>query len=146
MATRAQKQTVWALWLQNFAETLEPQLVEIKQQGQSKLWHSESLARGKLLHAMLHWENRRAAMLPDTGSKPTWEMVSRPNRWAPSIMQYTPVTPRINQHRPLGRMTSPPHTHKKKEPKTNTQQRDRIAESTLEKGEEARSWSCINFQ
>jgi hypothetical protein len=61
MATRMQKQTVWAPWIKNLAETLEPHLVEIKQQGESKLRHAEPLSHRKLHHAMLHWENRRAA-------------------------------------------------------------------------------------
>jgi hypothetical protein len=53
------------------SETLEPHLAEIKQQGESKLQHPESLACGKLLHTTLHRENRRAATPPDTGYKPT---------------------------------------------------------------------------
>jgi hypothetical protein len=39
---------------------LEPHLLEIKQQEESKLRHTEPLAYGRILHAMLHWENRRA--------------------------------------------------------------------------------------
>jgi hypothetical protein len=78
MATRVQKQTAGAQWLQNLAETLEPHLAKIKQQGESKLRHLEPLAHGKLLYSTLHWENRRAATLPDTGSKPAWETLGRP--------------------------------------------------------------------
>jgi hypothetical protein len=58
-----------------------------------------------------------------------------------------PATPGINQHSPMGRLTLPP-TKKQtkswaiyKELKTNTQERDRVAESPLEKRGEARSWS-----
>jgi hypothetical protein len=63
-------------------------------------------------------------------------------------MQYSPSTPRTNQHSPLGRLT--PLQKKKtwtinKEPKTNTHQRDRVGETTLEKGGRARSWSPTNF-
>jgi hypothetical protein len=69
MATKAQKQTVWATWLQNLAETLESHLVEIKHQGESKLQHPEPLALGKL-HTTLHWENRKSAGPLDAGPKP----------------------------------------------------------------------------
>jgi hypothetical protein len=41
---------------------------------------------------MLHWENRRAAAPPDTGSKPAWETSGRPTgfrgkwrKWIPSF-------------------------------------------------------------
>jgi hypothetical protein len=61
MVTRVQKQTEWALWIKNLAETLQPHLLEINHQGKSRLWHPEPLARRKLLQAMLHWENRWAA-------------------------------------------------------------------------------------
>jgi hypothetical protein len=58
---------------------LEPHLAEIKQKGESKLQHPEPLAHGKLLHATLHRENRRAATPPDAGSKSAWETFGRPN-------------------------------------------------------------------
>jgi hypothetical protein len=61
MVTRVQKQTAWAPWLQNLAETLEPHLAEIKHQGESKLRHPEPLAYTKLLHAMLHWEKQEGS-------------------------------------------------------------------------------------
>jgi hypothetical protein len=61
MATRVQKQTAWVPWIKNLAETLEPHLMEIKHKGESKLQHPEPLDNRKLLHAMLHWVNRRAA-------------------------------------------------------------------------------------
>jgi hypothetical protein len=57
---------------------LEPHLVEVKHQGESKLQHPESLACGKLLHTMLHWENRKAIAPLDAGSKSAWETFSRP--------------------------------------------------------------------
>jgi hypothetical protein len=36
------------------SEMLEICLVEMKHQGELKLWHPESLAHGSLLHAMIH--------------------------------------------------------------------------------------------
>jgi hypothetical protein len=73
-----------------------------------------------------------------------WD-IQQINRWAPSITQFFPSHPRINQHRPLGRLTqSPLHTHKNltinKELKTNTQQRDGVAGSAPEKGSRARNY------
>jgi hypothetical protein len=118
MAARAQKQTVWALWLQNLTETLEPHMVEIKQQGESKLRHPEPLACGKHLHAMLHWENRRAAVMPDTGSKLAWETFSRPTGEHQASCGIPPATPGINQHSPLGRLTP---QQKKTEQKTRNE-------------------------
>jgi hypothetical protein len=102
MATRVQKQTAWALWLQNIAETLEPHLAEIKHQGESKLQHPELLAHGKFLHATLHWENRWAAAVATTGSKPACEAFSQASQGIP------PTNPRINQHSPGHTDTSPP--------------------------------------
>jgi hypothetical protein len=84
MVTRVQKQTAWALWLQNLTEMLEPHLVEIKHQWESKLWHPDSLALGKLFHAMLHWENLWATTA--AGSKPACQTFGRPNRWVPCVM------------------------------------------------------------
>jgi hypothetical protein len=144
MATRVQKQTAWTLWNKNLAETLEPYLAEIKQQGESKLQHPEPLARRKLLHPMLHWEKRRAAVPPDAGSKPAWETFGRPTDEHQAPCSISPATPRINQHRPLGRLTPPA---KKKnwiinnELKTTHSRVGGIAQSALEKGGEARSWS-----
>jgi hypothetical protein len=40
---------------------LESHLAEIKQQEESKLRHPEPITHGKLLHVMLHQENRRAS-------------------------------------------------------------------------------------
>jgi hypothetical protein len=130
---------------------LEPHLVEIKQQGKWKLWHPKPLAHGKLLHAMLHWENRRAATLPDTGSKPAWETFSRPTGETQMSHSIPPATPTRNQHSSLGRLTTPPPTKQQqqqqktwtinKELKTNTQQRGRNSERAPKKGGEARSWS-----
>jgi hypothetical protein len=56
---------------------LEPHLVEIKQQEESKLPHPELLACGKLLYTTLYRENRRVATPADAGSKPAWEIFSR---------------------------------------------------------------------
>jgi hypothetical protein len=78
MATRAKKQTAWALRLQNLPEMLEPHLAEIKLQRESKLGHPEPVAHGNLLHDTLHWEKRRTAVSPDTSSKPAWETFARP--------------------------------------------------------------------
>jgi hypothetical protein len=103
MATRVQKQKLWAPRLQKLTEILEPHVAEIKQQGESKLWHPEPLARGKLLHTMLHWENWRAA-----GSKPAWKTFSRPIDEHQESHGIPPATPRINQHSPLGRLTPCP--------------------------------------
>jgi hypothetical protein len=44
-------------------------LSEKKQKEETKLWNPEAPAHTKLLHALLHWENRTRA-LPDAGSKP----------------------------------------------------------------------------
>jgi hypothetical protein len=60
MATVVQKQIVWAPWIKNLAESLEPHLAEIKHLGESKLWHPELLDSRKLLHATLHWKTRRS--------------------------------------------------------------------------------------
>jgi hypothetical protein len=146
MATRVQKQTVWALWIKNLAEMLEPHL-EIKHQGESKLWHPEPLAYRKLLHAMLHWENRRAANrhLLQTCLGDIWQ----PNMWVPSVTRYPPACG-INQHSPLDRLTPPCKKKKKrtinKELKTSTQQRGQEAESTPEKERGQGADICINFQ
>jgi hypothetical protein len=50
---------------------LEPHLVEIKHQEESKPQHPEPQAHKKLLHTPLYTEkNRRAPMPPDAHSKP----------------------------------------------------------------------------
>jgi hypothetical protein len=111
MVTGSQTQTEWAPWISDLGETLEPYLVEVKHQGELKLWHSEPLACGSLLHAMTHWENRWVATSmqpPATSSKCAWETFGRPNRWAPSIMGYPLATPGINQHNLPGQNDSPP--------------------------------------
>jgi hypothetical protein len=84
-ATRVQTQTVWAPWLQNLADMLEPHLAEIKQQGESKLRHSALLTPGKLLHTMLHWENRRASTATRQQFQTCLGDICQINRWAPSI-------------------------------------------------------------
>jgi hypothetical protein len=68
MVTRVPEQTALALWVQNLSETLKPQLAEIKHKGELKFWHPEPILHGKLLHATLHWENRR----PETTN--TWQL------------------------------------------------------------------------
>jgi hypothetical protein len=103
MATVTQMQTAWALWIRDLAETLETHLVEVKHKGELKLGHPEPLAHGRLLHA----EPLAAS------SKCPWETFSRPNRWAPSIMQYPSATPGINQHNPLDSLTCNPQKKKK---------------------------------
>jgi hypothetical protein len=60
METGTQTKTAWALWIRDLAEMLEPLLAEVEHQGELKLWHSEPLAHGRLLHVMIHWENRWA--------------------------------------------------------------------------------------
>jgi hypothetical protein len=100
MVTGAQMQTVWTPWIRDLAETLEPCLLEVKCQGELRLWHPEPLACGSLLHATIHWENRWATtlMLPQAmGSKRAWETFGSPNRWVSSITQYPSATPGINQ-------------------------------------------------
>jgi hypothetical protein len=53
MATGTQMQTVLAPCIRDLAETLKSHLVEVKCQGELKLWHPEPLACGRLLHAMI---------------------------------------------------------------------------------------------
>jgi hypothetical protein len=108
MVTRAQKQTAWAPGLQNLTENLEPHLAEIKHQGESKFQHPKPLAFGNILQATLHWENRRAASPPDSGSKPAWEIPCKPTDEHKASRSIPPATPTINQHSPQGRLT--PHT------------------------------------
>jgi hypothetical protein len=64
MVTGAQKQPAWAPWIKNLAEMLEPYLAQIKHKGESKVLHPEPLACRKLLHAMLHCENRWVVITP----------------------------------------------------------------------------------
>jgi hypothetical protein len=112
MVTGTQTQTAWAQWIRDFAEMLEPCLVEVKHQGELKLWHHEPVARGRLLHTIIHWENRQSAtptLLPlqAASSKLAWETFSRPNKRAPSVTQYPSATPGINQHNPPGQTDLP---------------------------------------
>jgi hypothetical protein len=118
MATGTQTQTAWALWLRDPAEMLEPQLAEVKHQGELKLWHPETLACGRLLLAKIHWENKwvdtpMPPLPPAAGSKHAWETFSRPNRWEPSITQYPSATTGINQHNPPGQTDLPLQKKKK---------------------------------
>jgi hypothetical protein len=103
MVTREQKQTVWARWIKKLAETLKPHLAEIKHQGESKLQHPEPLDHRKLLYAMLHWEIRRAATALLRGRHSADQ--TGEHQASCGIL---PATPRINQHSPLGRLTSFP--------------------------------------
>jgi hypothetical protein len=89
-------------------------------------------------------------LLPDAGSKPSWDMFGRPNRWVPRVMWYSPSHPGINQHSPLGRLTPLQKKKKKKknwtinnELKTSTQQKGQESESAPEKEGETRSWSPL---
>jgi hypothetical protein len=96
----------------------------------------------KAPHAMLHWENRKAAAPSDTYSKPAWEKLGRPTGEHQASHGFPPATPGINQHIPLSRL--PPNKKTwtiNKELETKTQQRGRVAESAPEKGGGARSWS-----
>jgi hypothetical protein len=122
MVTRVQKQTVWAPEIKNIAEMLDPHLAEIKHQEESKLWHSEPLAHGKLLHAKLHWENRMAPELPDASSKPTWETFGRPIGEHQASCSVPPATPGINQHSPLGRLTPMPRKQQQQQQQQNPEQ------------------------
>jgi hypothetical protein len=112
MVTGTQMQTAWAPWVRDLAETLEPHLVEVKNQGELKLCHSEPLARGRLLNAMIHWENRWATWLA-ASSEHASENFSSPNRWEPSNTQYPSVTPGMNHHNLPGQ-TDQSHTKKEK--------------------------------
>jgi hypothetical protein len=108
MVTREQKQTVWAPYIKNLAEMLEPHLPGKKLQEESKPWHPEPPAHIKLLHIMLHWENKRAATATRCqqqiclGDIQQTKQVSAKPHASGSI---PPATPGINQHNPLGRLT-----------------------------------------
>jgi hypothetical protein len=71
MVTGTQTQTAWTLWIRDLVEMLETHLAEVKHQGELKLWHAEPQARGRLLHATIHWKSRhhphRPARVPLTG-------------------------------------------------------------------------------
>jgi hypothetical protein len=98
---------------------LEPHLVEIKHQGESKLWNPEPIACRKILHITLHWENRCTAATTTIAtaapsSKPAWNTFGRLNRWAQRVTQNFPSHP---QDKPtyLTRQTdTPPGKRKKK--------------------------------
>jgi hypothetical protein len=57
MATGTQRQTVWAPWIRDLAETLEKHLAEVKHQGELKPWHPEPLVCGRLLPPTIYWKN-----------------------------------------------------------------------------------------
>jgi hypothetical protein len=88
-----QKQTAWAQWVQNLPEMLEPHLVEIKQQGESKLGHPEPLAHGKLLHTTLHWEKQKGCHATTRQLQTCLGDIQQNNRWAPSVTWYSPTHP-----------------------------------------------------
>jgi hypothetical protein len=52
---------------------LEPCLEEVKHKGKLKLWHTDALACGRILHATIHWKNRQATTprLPLPDHQPT---------------------------------------------------------------------------
>jgi hypothetical protein len=82
-------------------------LAEIKHQWESKPLYTEPLAHRKLLHTMLHWENKWAATAATTGSKPACKTFGTPNRWVLSVMQKPPRYPWDKPAQALGRLTSP---------------------------------------
>jgi hypothetical protein len=140
MATRAQKQTVWAPWLQNLGEMLEPHLAEIKHQGESELtpWAPSSWKASPCHIKLRKQEGFRHPQTPAPNLRGRWLADQTGEHLASRGI--SPATLGINQHRPLGRLTLPHPCKKKKtwtinkELKTNTQQRGRAAESTPEKG------------
>jgi hypothetical protein len=69
-------------------------------QEESKLQHCEPPACTKLLHAMLHWENKRVPMPPEASSKPAWETFSIPTGEHQLSRGIPTATPGINQHVP----------------------------------------------
>jgi hypothetical protein len=150
MVTRAQKQALWAPWIKNLAVMLKPHLAEKMHQEESGLWHPEPPAHTKLLHIMLHQENRKAPALPDASSKPAWETSSRPTGEQQESCGIPTATPRVNQHSPLGKLTLPPSKKKKKpwinkELKRNRQQKGQNALGAPEEGEEQELISPTTF-
>jgi hypothetical protein len=55
---------------------------EKKYQEESKQWHPEPPAHAKFLCATLDWENRRAPVPPNSGSKPALGDIQQTNRGA----------------------------------------------------------------
>jgi hypothetical protein len=88
-------------------------MAEEKHQEESKLWHPDSPAHTKLLHATLQWENRRASAPPDTGSKPAWETFRRPTGEQISGTQYSHSHP-WDKPEEATEQTDPPPCKKKK--------------------------------
>jgi hypothetical protein len=120
MATRAQNQTAWAPWIKNLAEILEPYLVEMKHQGESKSWHLEPLASPH--HVTLrkqdgccHHQMRAPNLLGRHLANQTGE--HQASHGIPT------ATPGINQPSPLGRLT-PGKKKLNNKLKTSTQQRE----------------------
>jgi hypothetical protein len=71
--SRQRKLRKWKTLLKCWSQTK-------KHQEESKFLYPEPPAYTKLLHATLHWENRRAPTPPDACSKPAWQ--TQTNRWA----------------------------------------------------------------
>jgi hypothetical protein len=96
MASGTQLQTAWAPWIRDLAEILETHLAEVKHQGETKLQHSEPLAHGSLLHAMITKRTAgllHAKLLPH---RPTELRLSQ----APTLQAYQ--APATQGHRPVG--------------------------------------------
>jgi hypothetical protein len=93
---------------QGLAEKLDPHLVEVKHHGKLKIRHREPLAHGNFSIPCYTERTGGLFLLPAAGSKHTWEMVGRPNSEHQVSHGISPATPGINQHSPLGRLTTPP--------------------------------------
>jgi hypothetical protein len=160
MATVTQTWAAWAPWIRDLAEMLEPYLVEVKHQGELKLWHSEPLARGRLLHATIHWENKQATTPtpPPLDTSTCWpqapNMLGGPSADQTGESQAShgiPQTPWDNQHNPPGQ--TDPHCKKKKK-KLNKQWNWKLAHSGggrgcwkhTGEGGKARSQTHMNHQ
>jgi hypothetical protein len=93
MVTRTQKKKAWDPWIKKLAETLEPDLVEIKHQAESKLWHPEPLTLKSF--STPHYTEKAGGLplQPSISSKPAWKTFGRANRWVPCVMQYSPPHP-----------------------------------------------------
>jgi hypothetical protein len=122
---------------------LEPHLAGKNHQEEANLQHPEPPAHTQLLHAMLHWETRRAPMPPYISSKPAWEMQT--NKWTNKQHAVLPQpTPGINQHSPPDRLSPAPqkkNLNNKQGTEKDMQQREQDAFSTREKWGGARSWA-----
>jgi hypothetical protein len=117
MVTGTQTQTAWAQWIRDFAEMLEPCLVEVKHQGELKLWHHEPVARGRLLHTIIHWENRQGSSPPPLPvlQPPLAPKVlgGQPPEQTGDCQAYPSAIPGINEHYPPGQINPPPQKNLK---------------------------------